>query len=106
LKRSNDHRASKLRTILLLEPDFNINNKAIGNDAMKRCERLGVYVRDNYWSRKGLRAAEVSMNQLLTYNSIWARRGRAIIMSNDTRGCYVRIAHTVVNLALQRLGVP
>jgi hypothetical protein len=46
------------------------------------------------------------MNQLLTYNSIWARRGRAVIMSNDAKGCYDRIAHTVVNLALQRLGVP
>ena len=27
-------------------------------------------------------------------------------MSNDAKGCYDRIAHTVVNLALQRLGIP
>jgi hypothetical protein len=106
LKRTNDFRASQLRTILLLESDHNMNNKAIGMDAMRAGERLGEHARDNYGGRKGLRAAEVSMNQLLTFNSIWARRGRAVIMSNDAKGCYDRIAHTVVNLALQRLGVP
>jgi hypothetical protein len=46
------------------------------------------------------------MNQTLTYNSIWARRGRAVVISNDAKRCYDRIARTVVNLALQRLGVP
>jgi hypothetical protein len=106
LKRTNDHRATQLRTILLLEPDHNMNNKVIGRDAMYAGERLNEHARDNYGGRKGLRAAEVSMNQTLTYNSIWARRGRAVIMSNDAKGCYDRIAHTVVNLALQRLGVP
>jgi hypothetical protein len=83
-----------------------MNNKVIGKDAMRSGERLQEHARDNYGGRKGLRASEVSMNQLLTYNSIWARRGRAVIMSNDAKGCYDRIAHTVVNLALQRLGVP
>jgi exonuclease III len=106
LKRTNDHRASQLRTILLMEPDHNMNNKVIGRDAMFAGERLHIHARDNYGGRRGLRAAEVSMNQLLTYNSIWARRGRAVVMSNDAKGCYDRIVHTVVNLALQRLGVP
>jgi hypothetical protein len=105
IKEPNDYRTMNLRTILLLEPDHNMNNKVIGSDAMRMGERLAEHARDNYGGRKGLRAAEVSMNQLLTYNSIWARRGRAVIMSNDAKGCYDRIAHTVVNLALQRLGV-
>jgi Reverse transcriptase (RNA-dependent DNA polymerase) len=83
-----------------------MNNKVIGQDAMVSGDRLGVPARDNYGGRKGLRATEVSMNQLLMYNSLWDRRGRAIIMSNDTKGCYDRIAHAVVSLALQRLGIP
>jgi hypothetical protein len=29
-----DHRAEKLRTILLLEADFNMNSKALGSDSM------------------------------------------------------------------------
>ena len=46
------------------------------------------------------------MNAFLTYNSIWGRRGRAVIMSNDAKGCYDRIAHVVVSLALRKLKVP
>jgi hypothetical protein len=75
LKKMNDYGATKLCTILLLEPDHNMNNKAIGSDAMRAGEQLGAHARDNYGSRKGLRVAEVSMNQMLTYNSIWARKG-------------------------------
>ena len=64
------------------------------------------FTRDNYGGRKSMQAVEVSMNAQLTYDSIWARRGRAVIMSNDAKGCYDRIAHVVVDLALQRLGIP
>ena len=106
LKRKRDYRAEKLRTILLLEADFNINNKVIGRDAMKRGERHGLLTPDNYGGRKRLQAVEVGLNQQLTYNSILARRGRAVVMSNDAKGCYDRIAHVVVSLALQRLGIP
>ncbi len=97
---------TKLRTILLLEADFNMNNKVLGSDAMRSGERIKELAPDNYGGRRGLRVAEISMNQLLTYNSIWGRRGRAILMSNDAKGCYDRIAHIVVDLALQRLGAP
>ena len=106
LKRAKLWDANKLRTILLLEADFNMNNKAIGADAMRMGEHAGCFTRDNYGGRKDMQAAEVSMNAQLTFNSIWARRGRAIVMSNDAKGCYDRIAHVVVDLALRRLGIP
>ena len=83
-----------------------MNNKALGNDAMKVGEKHGWFVKDNYGGRKELQAVKVSLNAQLTFNSIWARRGRAVIMSNDAKGCYDRIAHTVVTLSLRRLGMP
>ena len=98
--------AEKMRTILLLEADLNMNNKAIGADAMRMGEANGWFERDNYGGRKGMQAVEVSLNAQLLFNSIWARRARAVIMSNDAKGCYDRIAHTVVILALRRLGIP
>ena len=98
--------AEKLRTILLLEADFNMNNKALGADAMRMGERNNWFTRDNYGGRKGMQAVEISMNAQLTFDSIWARRGRAVIMSNDAKGCYDRIAHVVVDMALRRLGIP
>ena len=72
LKRSQDFWATKQRPILLMEADFNMNNKAIGADAMRAGKRLGALARDNYGGRKGLRAAEVSMNQLLLCDSVRA----------------------------------
>ena len=42
LKRSQDYRANKLRTILLLEADFNMNNKKLGKEAMEIAERLNL----------------------------------------------------------------
>ena len=53
-----------------------------------------------------MRPVEVSMNQRLLYDLIRAKRGRAAIMSNDAWGCYDRIAHIAILLALRRLGIP
>lgn len=72
LKRAKDHRAHKLRTILLLEADFNMNNKKLGRDVMAWAERAKELARDNYGGRKHLRAVEVSLNSTLTYNSLWS----------------------------------
>ena len=77
-----------------------MNNKAIGADAMRLGERAGCLTRDNYGGRKDMQSAEVNMNTLLTYNSVWARHGRVVVMSNNAKGCYDRIAHVVVDLAL------
>ena len=54
----------------------------------------------------GIAWSKVSMNVLLTYNSIWGCQEWAVIMSNNVKGCYNRIAHVVVSLVLQKLKVP
>ena len=79
MKRAKLGNARKLKTILLLEADFNMNNKAIGADAMKAGEQAKCFTPDNYGGRKDMQAAEVNMNAQLTFNSIWDRRGRAVI---------------------------
>jgi len=83
-----------------------MNNKKIGRTAMWNGERANALARDNLGGRKGMRAVEVSMNQHLSYNLIWASRARAVIISNDAKGCFHRIVHVVAILALRRLGVP
>ena len=83
-----------------------MNNKAIGADAMRLGEQANALARDDCGGRKQLRAAEVSLNAQLTFNSTWGKRGRAIIMFNDAKGCYDCMAHVVVDLALRRLGIP
>jgi hypothetical protein len=66
LKRSKDKRVEKMRTILCLEADCNMNNKKFGRELMWTAEANGTLTRDNYGGRKGLRAVETSLNQYLT----------------------------------------
>ena len=74
LQQSRDFRAERLRTILLLEADFNMNNKVIGRNAMKSGECVNWFARDNYGGRHSHHASEVALNWLLTSNSIYARQ--------------------------------
>ena len=57
LKRIKDFEVSKLRTIPLLEADFNMNNKCLGADAMHAGERGGALARDNCGGRKKLKGS-------------------------------------------------
>jgi len=106
LKRSGKIGATSLRTISCIEPDQNMNNKKIGRDAMWNGERAKVLARDNLGGRKGMWAVEVNQNWTLANDHICGRRARAVIISNDAKGCFDRIAHVVAILALRRLGIP
>jgi len=106
LKRSGKIGATSLRTISCTEPDQNMNNKKIGRDARWNGERAKALARDNLGGRKGMRAVEVNQNWTLANDHIGGRRARAVIISNDAKGCFDRIAHVVAILALCRLGIP
>ena len=106
LKRSGKIGATSLRTISCTEPDQNMNNKKIGREAMWNGERAKALARDNLGGRKGMRAVEVNQNWTLANDLIRGRRARAVIISNDAKGCFDRIAHVVAILALRRLGIP
>ena len=87
LKRIAVWLAEKLRTILLLEADFNMNNKALGADAMRMGESNGWFVKDNYGGRKEMQAVEVSLNAQLMFNSICIDNGLPDLrLENRRRG--------------------
>jgi len=106
LKRSGKIGATSLRTISCTEPDQNMNNKKIGRDAVWNSERANVLARDNLGGRKGMWAVEVNQNSTLANDHIRGQPARAVIISNDAKGCFDRIAHVVAILALRRLGIP
>ena len=58
----------------------------------------------NYRGWKKLRAMEVSLNQCLMFDSIWGKRGRVIVISNDAKGCYDHITHIVAYMCMCQLG--
>jgi len=105
-KRSGKIGAISLHTISCMEPDQNMNSKKIGRDAMWNGERAKALAWDNLGGRKGMWAVEVKQNWTLANNHIRGWQARAVIISNDAKGCFDRIAHVVAILALRRLGIP
>ena len=104
-KRKGNH-VSKLRTICLLEADFNFNNKKLGRDILRCAEHNNLLPREQYGSRKCKRAILHVVNKRLLYDSIHLQRRPAILCSNDAKSNYDRIAHSIASMACQRLGMP
>jgi hypothetical protein len=63
-------RVDKSRVLLLLDPEFNQNNKALGRSAMAHAEALSQVPAEQYGSRKKHRAIEAALNKVLTQD-IW-----------------------------------
>lgn len=95
-----------LRTICLLEADFNFNNKVLAKQIMHCAERNHNLPQEQYGSRKGKKAILHAVNKRLLYDIIHLQRRTAILCSNDAKSCYDRIIHSVASMALQRLGLP
>ena len=53
LKKSGKTDVASLRTIVLLEPDFNHMNKKLGKDVMEHAERHQLITPEQFGSRKG-----------------------------------------------------
>ena len=100
LKKVGNYNLEKLRTVVMLEPDFNMNNKKIGKDAMWNGTRCGIVSRENYGGKKHARAPEVILNQVLVCDKMRADHRPAIIISNDAKGCFDRIVHSVLKICM------
>jgi hypothetical protein len=99
-------RVDKLRTILLLDPEFNQNNKLLGRSLMSHAEKYAQMPAEQYGSRKKHRAVEAALNKVLTQD-IWRQKRQAGTMcSNDAKSCYDRVVHSFAILCMLRLGCP
>ena len=106
LKEEGNFNVKKLRTICLFEADHNQNNKYIGKTAIQHAEKVGGISQEQFGSRKGKRAIEVSLNNRLTDDIMRMYAIRGAICSNDAKSCYDRISHIALSMCLQRMGVP
>jgi hypothetical protein len=59
-------RVDKLRTILLLDPEFNQNNKLLGRSLMRQAVKYSQMPAEQCASRKKHRAVEAALNKVLT----------------------------------------
>ena len=66
LKKSGVHDVEKMRTIMLLNAEFNINNKKLGRDMMRLAESHSLIPREQYGSRKDHECILAALNKHLT----------------------------------------
>jgi hypothetical protein len=98
---------TKLRAILLMEPDFNAsNNKIICGVRMMGQARDHNLMSDEIYSEKNWMADNGTLTKTLFFNIARQARTPASIASVDASICYDRIAHAIALLVFQELGIP
>ena len=101
LKKAGVYDIEKMRTITLMHSDFNMNNKKLGKEIMKRAVEYNTIAPEQYGSRPGHQAITVGWNKRLTmdYSSRLLRLPIAL-SSIDAMSCYNRIEHAPASLAM------
>ena len=89
-----------LRTLNLMEAEFNFNNKVMAKKTLECAERNGILPPQQYGSRKVLRAISQACNKRLLYYLNHVQRRLMLLCSNDAKSCYDRISHSIASLAL------
>ena len=95
-----------MHTIQLLDSQFNMNNKKLGRELMCNAEYHGILAEEQAGSRKHRRAVLSSRNMRLTIDIVRQKKKSEVIISNDAKSCYDRVAQNVAILAMRRLGAP
>ena len=105
-KKPGEINVTKLRTILLMEVDFNQGNKRLGRQLMRHAESAGLLALEQHGSRKYHMVINQGLNKLLTFDILRQERQRGALCSTDAMSCYNRITHVAASLAMQRAGAP
>ena len=105
LKKAGKTDVDSLRTIVLLKPDFNHMNKKLGRDVMVHAEKHQLIAPEQFGSRKGHSSIDQVIIKTLYYDILRIKRQDGFLCSNDAKGCYDRITHSMASLALQRVGL-
>jgi len=97
---------TKLRSILLMEADFNATNKLIYGNRMLNLTRKYDLIPDEVYSKRNRLADDGTLAKTLFYDIVRQLRWPAGIAVVDADNCYDRIAHPIASLIFQSLGVP
>jgi hypothetical protein len=96
---------TKLRSILLMEADFNAVNKIIYGQQMLQNVRKYSCMPDEICSEKNQTANNGTLTKVLFYDIVRQSIRSAGISSVDADNCFDRVAHAVALLIFQAFGV-
>ena len=94
LKALGNTQSDKLHTILLMETDFNMNNKKLSREGMRLAEASSCIAPEQSGGCNCHTANEPSLNTRLIFEDSRFCRKAMAICSNDAKGCFDHVAHT------------
>jgi hypothetical protein len=97
---------TKLRSILLMEGDFNATNKRIYGIGMLHNVRRYKLLPEEVYSKRNRLANDSTLAKVLFYDIVRQPRRPAGLASVDANNCYDRIAHPIASMTFQAFGVP
>jgi hypothetical protein len=97
---------AKLRSILLMEADFNATNKIIYGQRMLQQARKYKLIPEEIYSKQNRLEDDETLAKVLFYDIVWQTKRPAGISAVDADNCYDQIAHPIASLIFQSLGVP
>ena len=68
LKKVGSYHIDKMRTIMLMQAEFNMNNKFIGKIMMQTAEKFGLLAMEQFGSRNRHQSIAAALNKRLTYD--------------------------------------
>ena len=74
LKSEGVYEIEKMRTIQLLDSQFNMNNKKLGRELISHAESIGLLAEEQFGSRKSRKAVSVALNKRLTLDILRQKR--------------------------------
>ena len=87
-----------------------MNCKLLGHRVMQQMpdhlEDTAWNVLEQFGSKKGCFAQELSLNMKLIDDIMHLMHSNGAFIFNNAKDCYDRIAHPIMSLALQHLGIP
>jgi hypothetical protein len=97
---------TKLRSILLMEGDFNASNKLVYGIGMLEQARKYKIMPEEVFSERNRLAEDGTLSNILFYDIVQQLRVPAGLASVDADNCYDRIAHPMASMVFQAFGVP
>ena len=83
LKKAGDYEVELMRTIQLLDSQFNMNNKKLGRELMANAEKYNLIAAEQAGSRKSHQAVLSALNKRLTMDLLRQKKKSGVIISND-----------------------
>ena len=96
----------KLRTIGLLEADFNFMCKYLGKWAMSKADEFKQLADEQWGSRKGYQCLGLALSKRLAIDIAAFEKSAFVLCSQDAMQCFDRISHAALAIGLKRQNLP